>query len=75
MPLSFTGQSVTTPNFGRSLEASDGNSIIAVLTSEEAIQDFGLDAVQQKASDKYDAGQLDETGRVIVFTDDLRRPD
>ncbi|MER9871296.1 hypothetical protein NKJ35_29800 [Mesorhizobium sp. M0136] len=72
MGLVFTGEEGTTERFELVLEAFDGTERVLVVTSTEAIEDFGLDAVREMASKKYDAGQLDETGRIRVLTSDLQ---
>lgn len=71
MPLVFTGASGSSPQFERLLEALDGETRVIVITSQEAIDDHGLGSVQLRASEKYDAGMLEEDGRVRVFTSDL----
>lgn len=71
MPLMFTGSSGTSPQFERLLEAFDGDTRVIVITSLEAIEDHGLGSVQNRASEKYDAGLLEADGRVRVFTTDL----
>ncbi|MER8395552.1 hypothetical protein NKH10_27445 [Mesorhizobium sp. M1340] len=72
MGLVFTGEEGITERFELLLEAFDGTERVLVVTSTEAIEDFGLDAVREMASKKYDAGQLDEAGRVRVLTSDLQ---
>ncbi|THH38088.1 hypothetical protein E4Z66_00485 [Aliishimia ponticola] len=75
MSLTFSGKQGNSPSFETLLEAFDGDTRVVVVSSQEAIQDNGLPAVQQKASEKYDAKLLDEAGRVKVFTTDfLERP-
>jgi hypothetical protein len=37
-----------------------------VVASLEAIEDFELDGVEDKATEKYEAGKLDDAGRVVV---------
>ncbi|WP_299083187.1 hypothetical protein [uncultured Ruegeria sp.] len=71
MPLVFTGKSGATPEFQHLLEAYSGTKRVVVVTSQEAIDDQGIPAIEQKASDKYDAGLTDEQGRVRVFTSDF----
>lgn len=71
MPLTFTGSSGSSPQFERLLEAFEGETRVVVVTSQEAIDDHGLGRVQLRASEKYDAGLLEEDGRVRVFTTDL----
>lgn len=74
MPLRYSGQSAPTVDFEIVLEAFDGPKRVLVVTSEEAIQDYGLAAVQVCGSRKYDAGQIEPgpVPRVRVFTSDLR---
>ncbi|MER8440810.1 hypothetical protein NKH36_32295 [Mesorhizobium sp. M1312] len=72
MGLVFTGEEGTTDRFELVLEAFDGTERVLVVTSTEAVEDFGLDAVHEMASRKYDAGELDEIGRVRVLTSDLQ---
>lgn len=71
MPLTFTGKNGSSARFELLLEAYDGKKRVVVATSSEAIEDYGLEAVQTKASSKYDAQQLDEEGRVRVYRSDL----
>jgi len=71
MPLMFTGSSGSSLQFERLLEAFDGDRRVVVITSKEAIDDHGLGSIQVRASEKYDAGLLEEDGRVRVFTTDL----
>ena len=71
MPLMFTGSSGSSVQFELLLEAFDGDRRVVVITSQEAINDHGLGSVQMRASEKYDAGQLEDDGRVRVFTTDL----
>lgn len=71
MPLHFSGESGSTKTFEKLLESFDGTTRVVVVTSREAIDDYGLAAVQSKASEKYDARQLDAAGRVRVVTTDF----
>lgn len=60
MPLRFTEN--RNPTLGWvSLESFDiaTDSRVVVHATDEAIEDFGLSAVEQRASDKYDAGQFE----------------
>jgi hypothetical protein len=52
MGLVFTGEEGTTERFELVLEAFDGTERVLVVTSTEAIEDFGLDAVREMASTK-----------------------
>lgn len=72
MPLRFTGETGSNTNFAKMLEAYDGETRVIVITSEEAIQDHGLAAVQQRASEKYAAGELEDSNKVRVFTTDFQ---
>ncbi|MER8441163.1 hypothetical protein NKH36_33765 [Mesorhizobium sp. M1312] len=72
MGLVFTGEGGANERFELWLEAFDGTERVLVVTSTEAIDDFGLDVVREMASKKYDAGQLDEIGRVRVSISDLQ---
>lgn len=71
MGLRFTGNRGPTPDFEINLEAFDGDERVLVVTSREALDDFGEAAVHTKANEKYAAGEIDEKGRVRVFTTDL----
>ena len=71
MPLRFTGESGSSPEFEKLLEAFDENNRVVVVTSTEAIEDHSLDAVQKRASEKYDQGIVDGHGRVWVLLRDL----
>lgn len=71
MPLMFTGSSGSSFQLERLLEAFDGDTRVIVITSQEAIDHHGLGSIQSRASEKYDAGLLEEDGRVRVFTTDL----
>lgn len=69
--LSFSGKQGNSSEFETLLEAFDGDTRVVVVTSQEAIEDHGLPAVQRKASEKYDAKLFDATGRIKVFTRDF----
>lgn len=71
MPLTFTGETGSNANFETMLEAYDGEIRVIVITSREAIDDYGLAAVQQRASAKWDAGQREDGNKVRVFTSDF----
>lgn len=71
MSLHFTGREHSTGEFETVLEAFDGETKVVVITSREAIDDNGLDAVRARASKKYAAGELEPDGRVRVFTTDF----
>jgi hypothetical protein len=72
MPLAFTDD--TTENMGRKLFRATGSrgGPVIVEVSHEALQDYGEARALQRASDKYDAGQV-SNGRVTVLTSDLSR--
>ena len=69
MPLNFTGVNVPNGLEGISLQARDsaGNQI-AVHVSTEAYEDFSLDQIQQKASSKFDKGQITRAGGATIVT-------
>lgn len=71
MSLTFSGKQGNSPDFETLLEAFDGDKRVVVISSQEAIEDNGLSAVQQKASEKYDLKQFDAAGRIKVFTTDF----
>lgn len=71
MGLLFSGRRETT-DLGESFEAFDGDKRVIVKASSEAVQDYGLPAVRECASRKYDAGNLTPDGFVQVFTADLK---
>jgi hypothetical protein len=71
MPLVFSGEIGSSENFETLLEAFDGNTRVVVVSSQEAIDDYGLAAVQNKASEKYDAKSFSDSGRIKVFTSDF----
>lgn len=72
MPLKFTGKQGSSEEFETLLEAYDGSSRIVVVSSREAIEDYGLSAIRKKASEKYDANQFDSSGRIRVLTGDFK---
>ncbi|ESW88668.1 hypothetical protein NKH47_14770 [Mesorhizobium sp. M1060] len=74
MGLIFTGERGNSSEFELLLEALDGEERVVVVTSTEAIEDYGLEAVQDKASEKYDAKRFNENGRVTVTTSDFISP-
>lgn len=71
MSLTFSGKQGSSSEFETLLDASDGDTRVVVVSSDEAIEDKGLPAVQQKASEKYDAKLFDAAGRIKVFTTDF----
>jgi hypothetical protein len=69
MPLVLTGVDVANGLDGRSLQARDlAGTQIAVHVSTEAYEDCPLDQIQQKASSKYDNGQITRAGGAIIVT-------
>jgi hypothetical protein len=71
MALTFSGVRGASPEFETLLEAFDGEKRVVVITSAEAIEDFGLGEVQRRAAEKYDAGHREDDGRVRVTTVDF----
>lgn len=71
MSLKFSGNQGNSLAFETLLEAFDGDKRVVVVSSQEAIDDHGLSAVQQKASEKYDAQRFDAVGRIKVLTSDF----
>ena len=71
MPLTFTGQESDQIGYKAMVahDSVDGSRVI-VHASTDAIRDFGLWHVQEAASVKYDAGQRETDGRVVVYTAD-----
>lgn len=72
MGLRFTGRKVLIAGTSMySLEAFDVSSggRVKVRASLEALQDYGDDAVEQKAIDKYDAAQFDGDWITVTTTD------
>ncbi len=71
MSLTFSGKQGISQNFETLIEAFDGNTRVVVASSQEAIDEYGLPAVQQKASEKYDEKLFDAAGRIKVSTTDF----
>ena len=71
MPLVFTGRSGASEKFELLLEAYDGSKRIVVVSSQEAIDDHGLSAVQSLAAKKYLIGAAEIDGRITVLTTDF----
>lgn len=71
MGLKFSGKHSNSETFELLLEAFDGDKRVVVVSSTEAIEDYGLPAVEEKAAEKYAAGKLDHAGRVRVLTTDF----
>jgi len=70
MPLSFSGEKHTSLS-GTSYRAfGSQKEMIIVEASHEAIQDYGEDTVQAKASAKYDDGQV-SNNKVTISTSDF----
>ncbi len=71
MPLSFPGETVENID-GLSIRATDpAGKQVVVRASHEVVQDHGLSDVQQVASDKYDNGQLESNGNIVVRNADF----
>jgi hypothetical protein len=71
LPLIFKGENGASQEFETLLEAFDGDKRVVVVSSQEAIEDYGLAAVHEKASEKYDAKMFDPAGRIKVLTSDF----
>ncbi len=73
MPLTYSGQSQIDPySFDTNHEAYDGETRVIVVISKEAVDDYGLNAALAKGSEKYDRGERQLPGRVVVRTSDFR---
>lgn len=71
MSLSFTGDRAETLN-GIVLRAVDADGkTVAVNASHEAIQDHGLERVQNMAATKFSNGQTEMDGSISVRTGDF----
>ena len=71
MPLSFPGGTAESID-GFSIRATDSaGKMVIVRASHEVIQDHELSDVQQVASDKYDNGQREANGTIVVRNSDL----
>jgi hypothetical protein len=71
MPLTLTGEQLET-TAGVSLRTQDQNGkYVVVLATHEAVQDHGLQRVEQVASSKYDTGKIEANGTVTVRTSDF----
>ena len=70
MPLTYSGESHATLNGTRYRATGSRDEAVVVEASHEALQDHGQAKVQQKASDKYDAGEVHEN-KVTVRTSDF----
>lgn len=71
MGLEFTDQQHTVSE-GVILVALDGKKRVIVLTSAEALEDYGFGDVYECADAKYRDGDIDLDGRVRVFTTDIQ---
>lgn len=71
MSLKFSGKQGSSEEFETLIEAFDGDKRVVVVSSQEAIEDNGLSAVQRKASEKYYAKLFDTAGRIKVLTTDF----
>ncbi|OJX49065.1 MAG: hypothetical protein BGO81_10790 [Devosia sp. 66-22] len=63
-------QSGDVENTSHETEDQSGRRV-TVKISREAIEDYGLDACRDKASDKFDAGDIETGGWVQVRTTDF----
>jgi hypothetical protein len=70
MPLTYFGESRSTLNGTRYRTTGSKGEDVVVEASHEALKDYGETKVQQKASDKYDAGEVHEN-KVTVRTSDF----
>lgn len=70
MPLRFSGVQRRTPHF-TILEALDGEKPVRVMTCDEALKNNELPVLHAKASEKYDAKQFDQAGRISVYNSDF----
>ncbi len=71
MALRFTGNQTMGDDFEHVLETFHGDLRVSVFVSNEAMDDHGLNAVQQKASEKYDGGKVRSARAVEVRTTDF----
>jgi hypothetical protein len=70
MPLTAFVQTLSNLNSTKYTAKGSKEETVLVDVSHEAMQDQEVARVQQKASDKYDAGIIDE-GQVTVRTSDF----
>jgi hypothetical protein len=57
---------------GFAIRATDSaGKLVPVRASQEVVQDHGLHDVQRMASDKYDKGQFQPDGSVVVRNSDF----
>jgi len=70
MPLTYTGESHDSLNSTSYKTTGSSGEIVIVEASHEAIQDYGKDTVQARASHKYDAGHV-SNNKVIIRTTDF----
>jgi hypothetical protein len=72
MTLIFTGEEQSSIEF-RWLEAFDGDKRVMVRVTREAATDYERSLIQSVASDKYDRGQFEADGAVLVKTSDCQQ--
>ena len=66
MPLYFSGRTVETLD-GLSIAATDSTGkTVVVKASHEAIQDHGQSKVEEVASERFDRGEIEADGSVLV---------
>lgn len=73
--MQFTGEHGPV-KAGISLKATDSfGAIVIVMATKEVVQQYGLYSVHLVASDKYDSGQVESDGSVLVqMVDFLHKP-
>lgn len=71
MPLRFRGDVLETEAFISMSALDSAGNLVVVITSQETISDQGLTRVQTVASEKYDRGEVDASGRVSVRAADF----
>jgi hypothetical protein len=70
MPLTYTGERNDTMSGTTFRATGDRDEVVVVTASHEVLQDRGDDAVLQKGSDKYDAGNA-QANRIRVTNADF----
>lgn len=74
MPLTITNHMSETLTGQNVLAHDPDGNRVTISVSHEAIQDFGWEACLDRASDKFDAGDIDTSGtqpKVSVKTSDF----
>lgn len=69
MALIFTGRQTTGGGFEILLEAFDGEKRVMVGTTSDELANYGLEVIQKRISEQYDAGE--PPARQLHITDDL----